>query len=51
VRFEVPTAAKMSVLFFWVVTPCGLVGRYQCFRERLVFIFILEDGDIFFSER
>jgi hypothetical protein len=23
---------KMSVLF-WVVKPCGLVGRHQCFRE------------------
>jgi hypothetical protein len=20
-----------SVLIFWVVTPCGLVGGYQCF--------------------
>jgi hypothetical protein len=19
---------------FWVVTPCGLVGRYQCFGEK-----------------
>jgi hypothetical protein len=27
-RFEVLTAVKM---LFWVVTPCGLVGRYQCF--------------------
>jgi hypothetical protein len=22
---------KMSMLFFWVVTPCGLVGRYKRF--------------------
>jgi hypothetical protein len=21
---------KMLMLVFWVVTPCGLVGRYQC---------------------
>jgi hypothetical protein len=28
-RFEVLTAMKMSVLVFCVVTPCGLVGRYQ----------------------
>jgi hypothetical protein len=21
------------MLVFWVVTPCGLVGRYQCFGE------------------
>jgi hypothetical protein len=26
VIFEVLTAVKMSMLF-WVVTPCGLVGR------------------------
>jgi hypothetical protein len=24
---------QFSVLFFWVVTPCGLVVRYQCFGE------------------
>jgi hypothetical protein len=30
-RFEVTTAVKMSMLIFWVVTPCGLVGRYQSF--------------------
>jgi hypothetical protein len=29
-RFEVLTAVKM--LIFWVVTPCGTVGRYQRFR-------------------
>jgi hypothetical protein len=33
VRFEVLTAVKMSVLFLWVVTPCGLIGRYQHFGE------------------
>jgi hypothetical protein len=27
-RFEVLTAVKMSVLVFWVVTPCELVGRF-----------------------
>jgi hypothetical protein len=30
-RFEVLTALKMSILVKWVVTPCGLVGRYQRF--------------------
>jgi hypothetical protein len=30
-RFEVLTAVKMSILVFWVVTQCGLVGRYQRF--------------------
>jgi hypothetical protein len=24
---------KMAMLVFWVVTPCGLVGRYQRFEE------------------
>jgi hypothetical protein len=23
----------LMMLFFWIVTPCGLIGRYQCFRE------------------
>jgi hypothetical protein len=27
-RFEVLTALKMSVLVFWVMTPCGLVSGY-----------------------
>jgi hypothetical protein len=26
-------AEKISILFFWVVTPCAPVGRYQRFRE------------------
>jgi hypothetical protein len=25
VRFEILTAAKMTMLVFWVVTPCGLL--------------------------
>jgi hypothetical protein len=33
VRFEVVMAVKMLFLFFWVVTSCGLIGRYQHFRE------------------
>jgi hypothetical protein len=32
-RFEVLKAVKMSMLVFWVATPCGLVGRYQRFGE------------------
>jgi hypothetical protein len=46
VRFEFLTAVKMLMLLLWVVTPCGLVGRYQrpevlkletvCFSETLV---------------
>jgi hypothetical protein len=30
--FEILTAVKMSMPVFWVVTPCGLVGRYQLLR-------------------
>jgi hypothetical protein len=30
-RFEVLTGVKMSVLVFWVVTPCGLASTYQRF--------------------
>jgi hypothetical protein len=33
VRFEVLTAVSMSMLVLWAVTPCGFVGRYQCFTE------------------
>jgi hypothetical protein len=28
-KFEDVTAVKMSMLFFRIVTPCGLVGRYE----------------------
>jgi hypothetical protein len=31
-KSEVLTAVKMSLLVFWVVTPCGLAGRYQRFE-------------------
>jgi hypothetical protein len=31
-KSEVLTAVKMSMLVFWVVTPCGLVGRHQRFH-------------------
>jgi hypothetical protein len=31
-RFNILTAVKISMLVFWVVTPCGLVGRYHRFR-------------------
>jgi hypothetical protein len=27
VRFEVLKAVKTSLLFLWIATPCGLVGR------------------------
>jgi hypothetical protein len=32
-RFGVLTAVKISMLFFWVATPCGL-GRYQLLGEQ-----------------
>jgi hypothetical protein len=31
IRFEVLTV-KMSMLVVWVAMPCGLIGKYQCFR-------------------
>jgi uncharacterized membrane protein YqjE len=31
--FEVLTVVKMTMLVIWVVTPCGLVGRYQRFGQ------------------
>jgi hypothetical protein len=31
VRSEVLTAVRLTM--FWVVAPCRLVGRYQCFGE------------------
>jgi hypothetical protein len=31
-RFEVFTVLKMSMMVFWVVTPCGLAGAYQRFE-------------------
>jgi hypothetical protein len=33
VKFEFLTAVRMTTLFFWVVTPYRLVGRYQRFGE------------------
>jgi hypothetical protein len=32
-RFVVLTAVKILMKVFWVVIPCGLVGRYQHFGE------------------
>jgi hypothetical protein len=29
--FQVLAAVNMPMLLFWVVAPCGLVDRYQCF--------------------
>jgi hypothetical protein len=37
VGFEVLTSVKMSMFVFWVVTPCGLVGRYHRFGETYHF--------------
>jgi hypothetical protein len=32
-RFEVFMAAKIWNVVFWIMTQCGLIGAYQCFRE------------------
>jgi hypothetical protein len=34
VRSEVLKALKMTMLFFWVLTPRILVSRHQLFREK-----------------
>jgi hypothetical protein len=31
-RSEVYTAVKMMTMFFWVLAPCGLIGRCQHFH-------------------
>jgi hypothetical protein len=33
VRFEVSTAVTIKIMFFWVLVPCGLIGRCQHFGE------------------
>jgi hypothetical protein len=33
IRFEVFMVVRMKMLFFWVLEPCQLVGRCQCFGE------------------
>jgi hypothetical protein len=35
-RIEVPTAMKMFIIVFCVVSPCGLVGGYHNFGRTLV---------------
>jgi hypothetical protein len=47
-RFEVPNAVKISMLVFWVVTPCGLAGRYKHFEEYTISNLSPEDGDNMF---
>jgi hypothetical protein len=40
--FEVFMAIKMVTLVFWIVTPCGLVRRYQCFGGKTITFFTAE---------
>jgi hypothetical protein len=35
VRFEILSAVKISMLAFWIVTPCGLVGTQGLRRSIL----------------
>jgi hypothetical protein len=37
---------KLSMLVFWVITPCGLVGCYHHFRE----IYALKVETVCFSK-
>jgi hypothetical protein len=51
VRVEVLTVVEMSMLFFWVMTPCGLADSYQRFGETQAYSLHLhspEDGDSMF---
>jgi hypothetical protein len=34
-RFEVLTVVKMSIVVFWVLMPCGLVGGHQRVEDEL----------------
>jgi hypothetical protein len=45
VSFYVLKGAKLLMLFFRVVTPCGLERRQQSFGETYCFIFNPENGD------
>jgi hypothetical protein len=38
-RFVVVTVVKLSMLVFWVVKPCGLVGKFQFFSEMFAATF------------
>jgi hypothetical protein len=44
-RFEVLTVVKMTMLLFWDMTPCGLVGDTDVSEKHTVSIFRAEDGD------
>jgi hypothetical protein len=37
VRFEVFMVVRMMTTFFWVLAPCRLIGRCQCFGEKILF--------------
>jgi hypothetical protein len=34
-RFQVPTAVRMMIMLFWVLTQYRFTGRYQCFGGTL----------------
>jgi hypothetical protein len=46
VRFDVFTAVRMMMLFFWVLAPYGLASRCQRFGEHTVSIFNLHGDKI-----
>jgi hypothetical protein len=41
-KFEVLMAVYVSLLVFWVIPSCGLVGRYHCFGGTTALIFRAE---------
>jgi hypothetical protein len=46
--FEVLTAVKISIVVFWVVTPCSLVGGYQLlggtYRLHIQYEVLIREG-------
>jgi hypothetical protein len=44
--FAVPMTVKMSMLVFFIVTTCGLVGRCHRFEEHIASIVRAEDGPL-----
>jgi hypothetical protein len=47
-RFEVFMAARMMIMFFWVLMLCDLLVDANVSEKHTVSIFSPEDGDIMF---
>jgi hypothetical protein len=40
VKLEVISAVKVSMLVFWLITPCGFIGRHRRFWQTCFFCFL-----------